>query len=449
MKLHEALEITPGDVVAIIGAGGKTSLLAALGYELAEAGWRVLATTTMGMDAHLLDLMPAVFSAQSDRTEISAALSEKRFVFLYKTIENGVVHGVSREELPVWLDTMDSDVWLVEADRANAALLKSPFEDEPGIPPETSLIIPVASVSALNYTLSDESVYNAEAIRARYGFAQDIRIKAAWIAQVLRDEALGLKGVPPKARLIAFLNQTPPKGYFRGRARLIARLMLRSNRFNGVVLGAVRGVQPVVEVQRPVGAIVLAAGLSTRMGTSKMLLPWGNDRTILEHIIEQLIKSRIDHITVVTGHQAKEIKALLRPLEVDVVYNRHYRSGEMLSSVKAGLAAQPSHIAASMIVLGDQPRIQPKVLYQILSMYAETSSKLIIPSFERRRGHPVLIGRRYWGEIQKLDQRASLRDFFTQHTDDIRYLEVDTDSILQDVDTPQDYRDERWRAGFS
>jgi molybdenum cofactor cytidylyltransferase len=449
MKLYEAFEITPGDVVAIIGAGGKTSLLAALGYEMAEDGWRVLATTTMGMDEHLLELMPAVFSTASDRIEISRALSEQRFVFLYKSIKDGVVQGVPREELPLWLDTIDSDVWLVEADRANAALLKSPFEDEPGIPPDTTLIIPVASISALNHTLSDEQIYNPEAICARYGFASDTLIKAAWIAQVLRDEALGLKDVPENARLIAFLNQTPPKGYFRGRARLIAKLMMRSNRFHGIVLGAVRGIQPVVEVQRPVGAVILAAGLSSRMGSSKVLLPWSNGRTILEHIIEQLIRSRVDHITVVTGHQAKEIKALLRPLEVDVIYNRHYRSGEMLSSIKTGLAALPDHIAASMIVLGDQPRIQPKVIYQLLSRYAETSQNLLIPSFERRRGHPVLIGRRYWGEIQNLPEKATLRDFFNQHTDDIHYLEVDTDSVLGDVDTPQDYRDERWRAGFS
>lgn len=448
MKLYQAFEIAPGDVVSIIGAGGKTSLMTALGYELAEQGWRVLATTTVPTAAYQLDLMPTALKADAGTQKISKALSDDRFVFLYQSVIGNILYGLGRESISRVVDTVDSDVLLVEADNANGLPLKAPLPNEPNIPPETSLVIPVASTAILGHPLDPHHVYNLPAIIEKYGFAENSRIKGAWLAQILRDEELGLRNVPRGVRVIPFLNQTLTRSHARGRARMVARLILKSSRFHSVVIGSVRGEEQVYEVQRPVGAVVLAAGLSTRMGESKMRLPWAEGRTILEHVIEQLIKSRVDHITVVTGHQAREIKNLVKHLAVDVVFNKDYKTGEMLSSIKAGIGAMPSNIAAVLIVLGDQPRIQPRTVYQVMSAYAEGENDLIVPSFQMKRGHPVLIGRRYWGEILNLSENASLRDVMNAHASRIRYVNIDNDSILRDVDTPQDYREERWRAGL-
>src|SRR5690606_23810581 len=121
------------------------------------------------------------------------------------------------------------------------------------------------------------------------------RVKSPWVAQVLRDETLGLARVPENARVIALLNQVS-EGYLRGRARLVARLILRSSRVSGVAIGSVRAADPIYEVQRPIAAVVLAAGMSRRMGQPKVLLPWTSKSTILEHILMQLIMARVDHI---------------------------------------------------------------------------------------------------------------------------------------------------------
>jgi molybdenum cofactor cytidylyltransferase len=448
MKLHEAFEIARGEVVSFTGAGGKTSLMVALGYELAEMGWRVLATTTYRMRTDQLDLMPVSLKMSAGVKRISDALNKSRFVFLYQSVAGHTVYGLETESIRYLLDAVDSDVLLVEADVANEMGVKAPLPGEPAVPPESSLVIPVVSSAVLAQPFDAEHVYNIAAVIERYGFAEGARIKAAWLAQILRDEALGLRGAPAEARVIPYLNQTVSRGYARGRARLVARLTLKSPRFHGVVIGSVRGEQPVYEVQRPVGAVVLAAGLSRRMGQPKVLLPWANNRTILEHIIDQLIRARIDQVTVVTGHQSREVKALLKPLDVDVVYNQDYKTGEMLSSVQAGLNAMPPQVAAALIVLGDQPRIQPKTVYHIMNTYAETASDLIVPSFQMKRGHPLLIGRRYWGEILALRENSSLRDVMNAHSDAITYVNIDNDSILRDIDTPEDYRDERWRSGL-
>lgn len=448
MKLKQAFDVTRGDVVAFTGAGGKTSALIGLGYELCESDWRVLATTTLSLSQDQLELFPHAMRYDADVRDISAALNEYHFVFLYDEIKGGKVYGPTIEWIRQLMDTIDSDVLLVEADQSDGLPFKAPLENEPVIPLEASLVVPVISLAALGLPFDDEHVYNPQAMTDKYGFVADSRVKSPWLAQVLRDEDLGLKGIPDKARVVAYLNRTPARGYLRGRARLIARLALQSQRIEGVALGSVRSAEPVHEVQRAIGAIVLAGGQSIRMGRPKVLLPWGNDKTIIEHITEQLIRSRIDHIRVITGYYADDVKSLIKPLGVKVVHNRSHKTGEMLSSLKAGLRAMPDHVAATLIVLGDQPRIQPKVIYQLLTAYARGEGDLLIPSYQMRRGHPILIGRQYWSEILSLKRNQVLRDVINAHSDKISYVNVSTDSVLRDVDTPEEYRQERLRAGL-
>lgn len=448
MKLHQAFDITRGDVVALTGAGGKTSILANLGYELAGMGWRVLATTTTRIGESQLELVPRALTSSAEHDTISAALTEHQFVFLYNSIRQGKAYGPSPEWITDLLDTIDSDVLLVEADGSRGLPLKAPYHHEPVIPPETSLVIPIASLEVLGQPLDDEHVYNPESIIDRYGFGESNRVRSPWVAQIIRDEELGLRRVPESARAVAFLNHAPMSGHGRLRARLIARLALRQSRLAGVALGSAWDNNPVYEIQRPVGAVVLAAGLSSRMGESKMLLPWEKGKPIIQHIVEQLLRSRIDHIVVVTGHMAKEIKAIVKPLGVQTVFNRSYKTGEMLSSLKVGLRAMPERISAGLVVLGDQPRIQPKVIFQVMLAYAEGEGEIVAPSYQMRRGHPILIGRRHWPEILNLPRGSSPREVINARAGEIHYVQVDNDSVLRDVDTPQDYADERRRAGL-
>lgn len=448
MNLQNAFEITPGDVVAFIGAGGKTAALIALGHELAQAGLRVLATTTHHISPDELELMPYAVTLDAGMGQLSLALGEHRFVFLYSHVQDSKVYGPTSSEIPRLLDAIDSDVMLIEADQADGLPFKAPFDAEPYIPPQTTLVVLMASLSVLGKPFDDEHVYNASAIDLRYGFLIGNPVRAPWVAQVLRDSEMGLRGIPPTARVMALLNQTPAKGYMRRRARAIAQNILRSPRIQSVALGSVRSSDPIVEVQRHIGAVVLAGGMSKRMGQSKVLLPWGAGRTIIEHIIEQLVLARVPQITVVTGHRAGDVRQVVAASGVDIAHNPQYMTGDMLSSLKVGIRAMPSHIGAALIVLGDQPRIQPKVVTQVLMAYAEGAGDIIAPSYQMRRGHPLLIANRYWGEILDLPDSGSLRDVLDRHRDRIAYVSVDTDSVLQDVDTPEDYRQERRMAGL-
>ncbi len=443
MKFTDAFGIEKGAVVSLIGAGGKTSLLVGIGYELAETGWRVLAAATVPVPEEQLSLFPAALHANTEPAVISQTLSEARFVVLHGDIVRGRAMAVAPSLIDALLDRIDSDVMLVEADYAAGKPLKAPSRGEPQIPKATTLAIPVASFAAVGQALNDENVYNAQAMIDRCGFPLNGAIRPSWIAQVIRDDQLGMAGVPRDVRTVAFFNQTPMTPYNRVRARIAAKIALRHSTLHAVALGEVRGHEPVREVQRPVGAVVLAAGMSTRMGEQKLLKLWRENRTIIEYVIEQLIKARVDPIVVVTGHDAKEIKAVLAPWDVTVVNNRAYKTGEMLSSLKAGLSAMPAHTAATLMVLGDQPALQTRVVNRIVLAHAEAQHELIVPSHTMRRGHPVLIGRRYWNEILRLEPGLTPRVFFDRFSDHIHYVEIDNDSILRDIDTPQDYDRDR------
>jgi molybdenum cofactor cytidylyltransferase len=188
-----------------------------------------------------------------------------------------------------------------------------------------------------------------------------------------------------------------------------------------------------------IAAVVLAAGHSQRMGAPKLALPWG-DTTVIGQVISVLKRAGIEEIVVVTGGARQELQDALQGLPVQQVYNPEHERGEMLSSFKVGLAALGNDMAATLIVLGDQPQIQVQVVRGLLKAYLDTSSVLVIPSYQMRRGHPWLMDRSLWAAALTIQQPTTLRDFLNHHQTSIHYLAVETGTILQDLDTPGDYQ---------
>lgn len=187
-----------------------------------------------------------------------------------------------------------------------------------------------------------------------------------------------------------------------------------------------------------IAAIVLAAGQSKRMGQPKMLLPWGQT-TVLGQVIETLRRAPVQDIVVVTGGEREKIELLLEPYGVRTIYNEAFAQGEMLSSLQCGLRAQLPQTQAALICLGDQPQMETGTVRLLCQAYRTRPSGLIVPSYQRRRGHPWLVARLFWEELLHMRAPESPRDFLKRHADDIRYLELDTPSILQDLDTLDDY----------
>jgi molybdenum cofactor cytidylyltransferase len=194
-----------------------------------------------------------------------------------------------------------------------------------------------------------------------------------------------------------------------------------------------------------ISAILLAAGQSKRMGRPKMLLPWG-ESTIIEQVITTFLKAGVEDLLVVTGGAREQVESLISPYPVRKVYNNDHAAGEMLSSIQCALRVMRDDSEATLIGLGDQPQIQERSVRLICEEYQDNMSSLIVPSFQMRRGHPWLAARPLWSEILALRPPESTRDLLNRHADEIRYVSVDTPSVLADLDTPEDYQSSRYRG---
>ena len=186
--------------------------------------------------------------------------------------------------------------------------------------------------------------------------------------------------------------------------------------------------------------IILAAGESKRMGFPKMLLTF-NGRTMIENVIVNVTRSDVDNTMVVLGAGRDALIELIRKSSVKYCYNDNYKEG-MLSSVKCGFRNLPSDFEAVLVFQGDQPMITPKAINMVIEAYRLSGKGIVIPVYEKKRGHPLLIDRKYRDEIEKLDTREGLRSLAYQFSDDVLEVETDDPGILRDFDTYEEYKKE-------
>jgi molybdenum cofactor cytidylyltransferase len=183
--------------------------------------------------------------------------------------------------------------------------------------------------------------------------------------------------------------------------------------------------------------IILAAGSSSRMGTQKLLLPFGKS-TIIETVIQNALQSGIKGLVVVLGADHERIREVIDPLPVEVCYNENHQSG-MLSSVLCGFKSLPEDTGAALVFLGDQPGIPPDITNAVIGAYNESLHGIVIPVYNHRRGHPLLVDFKYKNDISKLDLEKGLRALMHLFPEDVLEVEVDEPGILMDIDTREDY----------
>lgn len=196
--------------------------------------------------------------------------------------------------------------------------------------------------------------------------------------------------------------------------------------------------------------VVLAAGESRRMGTQKLLLPFG-DATVVGAVVRTAQASRAGRTLVVLGADREVIRRELEPLgkiggaagagragEIEFAVNEHYPLG-MLSSIQTGFRALPPDAEAAVVVLGDQPFLPSRVIDDVIAGYEKGLHGIVIPTFQGRRGHPVLVDLKYRQEVLALDPADGLRRLMRAHPEDVRETEVGDANILRDLDTPEDY----------
>ena len=184
-------------------------------------------------------------------------------------------------------------------------------------------------------------------------------------------------------------------------------------------------------------AIVLAAGVSSRMGTLKQLLRL-DGKPLLDIALEHLRASQVDEILVVLGFAADAIQSEARLEGTRIVLNEAYRDG-MGTSLAAGLAAAGPQVEAALIVLADQPFLQPSTIDRLIAQYRGRRPQIAVPVYNGFRGNPVLVDRSVFPELRQLSGDIGCRAIFGSHAQNILKVPVEDAGVLVDVDTMEDF----------
>ena len=184
-------------------------------------------------------------------------------------------------------------------------------------------------------------------------------------------------------------------------------------------------------------AVVLAGGQSRRMGSRNKLLIEVDGQAMVARAVDTVAAAGFAPIVVVTGHEADRVRDLLASRDVVFAHNPHYADG-ISTSLRAGIAALAGDIDGALVSLGDMPRVRPDQLRRLADAFDPAAGRAIcLPTWQGKRGNPVLWARRFFAEMTDVSGDVGARHIIGEHADLVFEVEMDDDSVLIDVDSPE------------
>ncbi len=251
--LAESLGLGAREVISLVGAGGKTTLMFRLAKELVRSGKKVVTTTT----TKILEPSPEqcrypFVSSENGRIEefVGEHLSSYRNITIaQERLESGKLKGLSPSFITELSNSDQIEYLIVEADGAAGRPVKAPREDEPVIPSSTTLVVALSGVDGMELELKDENIFRSEHVSRLTGLPLGSRMTDEAMAILVTHPDGIFRGAPVSARVVVFLNKVDILNG-KERARRIARQILnqRHRQIERIVLGQLRGHPPVVEV---------------------------------------------------------------------------------------------------------------------------------------------------------------------------------------------------------
>jgi molybdenum cofactor cytidylyltransferase len=187
-----------------------------------------------------------------------------------------------------------------------------------------------------------------------------------------------------------------------------------------------------------ISAILLAAGQSKRMGELKQLMPFGQS-TIVEQAVDNLLGSSVDEVILVVGYKAEDVIKAIAAKPVKLVINPDYEQG-MSTSVIAGLNLVQSKVQGVMLALGDQPLVDSQTINRLIEEFCNHDKGIAVPTYQGRRGHPIIFAIKYKEQLLKLRGDVGGRQIIKDNPDDVLEVAVDSESVVADFDTTDDYQ---------
>jgi molybdenum cofactor cytidylyltransferase len=454
-------------VISAIGGGGKTTILVNLFQQKYRT--RSILTTTTAMIApghHDRTTNPCEAFRQLDDSllRISDSPPETSGVWYAHPFPDvpGKYSGIDRDIFDDYIrerrEENDSDlVIFCEADGSKRKPLKAHAEHEPVIPRTTDLTLIVFGCAGVGKPLTEQFVHRTDLFSEVIGKEKGEHVEFGDLIALLRSGHF-FKGIPRTSRIAVIFNQVdllPDSLSSNDTLRQWAEDALAISPIDAVFFTSDAGdahrtefglVRP--ETDSPLfSAVVLAAGLSERMGEeNKLLLPLGNT-TVLEQTLSRVLKSDIRELIVVLGHEATKVEQSATAaigtktpptMQIKTVFNEHYESGQG-TSVACGTRHLSDQSAGCFFVPGDQPFVSPTVMRALAE--SSENGKIIVPEINRKRTSPALFDRSFYNELTQLDGEKGGREVMDAHEEDTIVLPIECRDkrVSIDIDTKDDY----------
>lgn len=185
-----------------------------------------------------------------------------------------------------------------------------------------------------------------------------------------------------------------------------------------------------------VGAIVLAAGFSARMGANKLLLPI-KGKPMIRHVVDATLASRAEPVIVVAGHDGALLSEVLADADAVLADNKDFAMG-LSTSLKCGLSAMPDGCDGAAILLGDMPFVTTAQIDKLIAAFDPKAGRSIcLPVKNGQRGHPVVWARCYFPEMLALTGDRGAKDLLARHADQVCEIAIAEDGPFLDIDDPE------------
>lgn len=457
MELRKALRLGDSPCLALVGAGGKTSLLFRLASEfnppvILSASTHLSKTQVIPRGLTKFD-RHHIINKFEDLQSVEPQLKQGTHL-LTGPFEGDRARGLDMRCLS-WLDhftSVNQIPFLMEADGSRTRPIKAPADHEPAIPNFVRQVAVVVGLSGLGKPLESEWVHRPEIFADLSGGDSGRPISMETIRRYLVHPMGGLKNIPLDTRRICILNQADTKDLVDAASDIYPFLL---DAYDSVVVSSLNpgddflsrstggdfqgscGVLAVHAAYEPVAGIVLAAGEGKRYGQPKQLLTW-KGKPLVWHSVNTAIQAGLKPVLVVTGAYHQEVEQAVGEQGVVILHNPSWDVGQG-TSVSAGVAALYGSIGAAIFFLADQPHIPVELIDQLVRTHALSHAPVIVPWVENQQANPVLFDKDLFPELGKLDGEMGGRVIIAK-ADPLKLLWKDP-SILFDVDTPDDYNE--------
>jgi len=446
LSLYRSAALTDPALVSFIGAGGKTTLILRLAEELTAAEHQVIITTTTKIyPPHNLPLV-LVSSFKQAMSELANILEKQNIVLLGSSIgADGKLQGLE----PAIVNRLYRALkifTLVEADGARGKPLKGYNDYEPLIPSQSDQVFAVIGADALGQKVDDTHIHRFECFCTTTGIDAGKEIKGILLAKSYRQMHEIAISQAPAAEHIAILNKAdlfaePEKTAL----DLHDQLTMETGAFKNLLLTTAQDANPVKIIlqatpQKPavsVAAIVLAAGLSKRMGEDKLSLKFG-DSTVFETTLKAITKAGFEQIIVV-ARSGSNLAGQTRCYNCHLVENLNPEQG-LSSSLKVGLNALDSTIQGALFALADQPQLTTERYKHLRDHYRQNLKLVTCPIYSGKKGNPTIFDRRTWTLLEQIEGDQGGRSLLESLAEEqVDFVVVDDPAVITDLDTPADY----------